>query len=54
MKYILYDQKYRGCPAGIFKTYKEVGEYLGLTADAVCRALQRDSLMKQRYTVEKI
>lgn len=54
MKYAIYDQKNNGQIVGTFETYKEAGKYLNLSPDAVQKAIKRGSIMKKRYTAEKI
>jgi hypothetical protein len=39
---------------GIFDTYKKAGEYLGLTGDAVQKAVKRKSVMKNEYIARKV
>lgn len=52
--YAIHDTFENDQPAGVFETYKKTGDFLGLSLNAVYYAIKRDSLMKNRYTAEKI
>ena len=54
MEYAIYDLDHNQQLLGIFETYKQAGEYLRLSADAVQKAIKRKSIMKDRYIARKI
>ena len=39
---------------GIFDTYKEAGKFVGLSPDAVQKAIKRKSVMKNKYIARKV
>lgn len=54
MAYAIYDIKHNQVCLGVFDTYKEAGDYLGLSPDAVYYAIKRKSVMKGRYVARKL
>ena len=52
--YTIYDDKNNGECVGVFDTYEQAGNAIGLSADAVYYAIKRDGVMKKRYTASKI
>lgn len=54
MQYAIYDLEHNQQCLGLFDTYKEAGDYLDLSPDAVQKAIKRNGVMKGRYKASKI
>jgi len=54
VSYAIYDLEYNQQLLGVFDTYKQAGDYLNLSPDAVQKAIKRNSVMKGRYVARKI